>query len=243
MFPLFYHAHHSRHLEDLPFWLELAAQTGDPILELGCGTGRVLIPLAKAGNHIVGVDHDPAMLRALQAGIGLQVTPAPALIVADIRRFHFALQFPLIILPCNTLSMLKENERLACLECVCRHLKPGGLFAVSVPNPELIRDLPARSEEEVEDEFSHPQTGNPVQVSSAWRRTKEIFEVTWIYDHLLPDGRVERLAVETVHQLISTGAYLDEIQRVGMKVTATYGDFDHSEFRGDSPYLIYLATV
>jgi hypothetical protein len=95
----------------------------------------------------------------------------------------------------------------------------------------------------VEDEFSHPQTGNPVQVSSAWRRTKETFEVTWIYDHLLPDGSVERLAVETVHQLISTGAYLDEIQRVGMKVIATYGDFDNSEFRGDSPYLIFLVTV
>ena len=49
MLPSVYHAHHNRHLEDLPFWLDLAAQTGDPLLELGCGTGRVLIPLAQAG--------------------------------------------------------------------------------------------------------------------------------------------------------------------------------------------------
>ena len=60
MFPQLYHAHHNRSLEDLPFWLELAAQAGDPILELGCGTGRVLIPLAQAGYHTIGLDNDPS---------------------------------------------------------------------------------------------------------------------------------------------------------------------------------------
>ena len=54
-----YHAHHSRNLEDLPFWQELARQQGSPILELGCGSGRVLLPLARAGYNVVGLEREP----------------------------------------------------------------------------------------------------------------------------------------------------------------------------------------
>lgn len=237
------HAHHSQHLEDLPFWFELAAQTGGSLLELGCGSGRVLIPLAQAGHRAMGIDHDPAMLRFLQANISLQLKPAPMIIQADISRFNLAAHFPLIILPCNTFSTLGENIRLGCLDCVRKHLEYGGLFAFSIPNPELLKGLPERAEAEVEDEFTYPQTGHPVQVSSSWQRTKDTFNITWIYDHLLPDGRVDRLTVETAHQIIPVDTYLDEIRSVGMKVTATYGDFDCSEYCEDAPYLICMATI
>jgi hypothetical protein len=191
----------------------------------------------------MGVDHDPDMLRFLQANIGSEITPAPMLIVADLSGYNLAVEFPLIILPCNTFSTLQVNERMNCLECVCKHLKSGGLFAVSIPNPELLMELPAKAEAEVEDEFTHPLTGNPVQVSSSWQRTMHTFNVTWIYDQLLPDGRIERLKIATVHQLIPTDTYLDEIRRVGMKVTGMYGDFDLSAYHENSPYLICLATI
>jgi SAM-dependent methyltransferase len=227
----------------LPLWLDLAAQTGDPVLELGCGTGRVLIPLAQAGHRVTGIDHDPAMLKFLQANIGSQFDPTPILVIADISEFRLAAQFPLVILPCNTFSTLGEDKRLACLECVHKHLKPGGLYAFSIPNPEVMNDLPKRAEAELEDEFIHPQTGYPVQVSNSWWRTEHIFNVTWTYDQLLPDGRVERLTVETAHQIVSTDTYLDEIKSTGMKVIATYGDFDRSEYSCESPYLICLATL
>ncbi len=58
LFPLFYHAQHQNYLEDLPFWLGLAATQGSPILELGCGSGRVLLPLALAGHRVLGIDND-----------------------------------------------------------------------------------------------------------------------------------------------------------------------------------------
>ena len=175
--------------------------------------------------------------------MGSQIKPEPLLIIADMRRFNLAMQFPLIILPCNTFSTLREDERLACLECVCKHLIPGGTFAVSIPNPEMMRNLPTHSEEQIEDEFILPQTGNPVQVSSAWSRTKDTFKVTWIYDHLLPDGRVERYSVETIHQISPVPTYLDEIRSLGMEVSGVYGDYDHSAYRQDSPYWICVATV
>jgi hypothetical protein len=102
--------------------------------------------------------------------------------------------------------------------------------------------MPARSDAEFEDEFIHPQTGNPVQVSSSWRRTKHTFTVTWIYDHLLPDGMVERQTVETTHQMTQADTYMQEIRSAGMKVTGIYGDFDHTAYTADSPHLILVAT-
>jgi SAM-dependent methyltransferase len=242
MLPQFFHEQHSHYNEDIPFWLELAAHTSDPVLELGCGTGRVLIPLAQAGHQTIGLDHDLAMLKYLQGSIEAQVQPCPVLIAADISRFKLAAQFQLIILPCNTFSTLPDKERQASLSCIRRHLKPGGLFVVSVPNPELLKDLPAKSGNELEDEFLHPLTGNPVQVSSSWRRKKRTFTVTWIYDQILPDGTVERLTVETIHQMIPVDTYIADIQAAGMGITGIYGDFDRSAYTADSAHLIILAT-
>jgi SAM-dependent methyltransferase len=239
---MLYHAHHNRHLEDLPFWFALAAQAGDPVLELGCGTGRVLMRLAKAGRPSIGIDRDLAMLRFIQASIG-EVKPAPWLIAADITRFNLAIQISLIILPCNTFSTLRKNQRLSALECVHRHLSPNGYFAVSLPNPKTLADLPVRSAPELEDEFLHPQTGNPVQVSSSWRRTRRTFHLTWTYDHLFPDGRVERFNAETVHHIIPAMGYLDEIRTAGLEVVEVYGDFDRSLYQDDSPYLICVAKL
>ena len=57
----------------------------------------------------------------------------------------------------------------------------------------------------MDETFTHPVTGNPVQVSSGWQRTRSHFTVTWHYDHLLPDGEVERLTVQSRHDLIPSG--------------------------------------
>lgn len=242
MFPQLYHAHHNRYLEDLPFWLELVAQKGDPVLELGCGTGRVLIPMAGAGYHTIGLDHDFLMLKFLQGNIEAKTRFLPLIFIADLSSFHLAAKFPLIILPCNTFSTLCETPRKACLGRVCSHLRPAGIFAVSLPNPELLKRLPAQSAAEIEDEFTHPQTGNPVQVSSSWKRTKHTFNISWIYDHLLPDGRVEHLVVETVHQMTSVETYMADIQSAGLRLTEIFGDFDRSAYAAESPHLIILST-
>ena len=241
MYPSLYHAHHSRNAEDLSFWLELAAQLGDPVLELGCGTGRVLIPLVQGGYRCVGIDHDLAMLKFLQANLDPREKPVPQLIEADISYFYLAAKFPLIILPCNTLSTLDTDQRRACLRCTCWHLQEGGTFAVSLPNPAALRRLPAKETSELEDEFFHPLSGNPVQVSSSWRKTMHTFTLTWTYDHLFPDGTVERVNIDTVHQLTSTEGYIDDIRSAGLKISAIYGDYDRSAYNTDSPSLIILA--
>lgn len=240
-YPPLYHAHHSRFREDLPFWLKLAARQGSPILELGCGSGRVLIPLAESGQRVIGLDRDPAMLSFLQARLPTEAKESVHLVQTDLTQFSLVLRFALILMPCNTLSTLASPERAKLLSLVRSHLLPQGLFAASIPNPVHLTKLPVGSSVEVEDTFVHPLSGNPVQVSSEWRKDRAWFLLRWHYDHLLPDGRVERLSVETRHTLTDMPTYCRELASAGLEVAEQYGDFDPSEYTPESPYWIFVA--
>jgi SAM-dependent methyltransferase len=242
MLPLLYHIHHSAQAEDLPFWLELAQQYGGPVLELGCGTGRVTRSFAEADYPVFGLDSDLEMLKYLRRS-AIESNRVIPIFQADMADFHLVAHFPLILLPCNTLSSLDEGARHRVYGRVAAHLSPEGVFAASLPNPALLVDSPAHGPEEVEDEFIHPYTGNPVQVSSAWRRTKHTFDLTWHYDLLHPDGQVERYSIQTSHTLQPLEAYIREMEQAGLALRATWGDFDHTIYEKDSPALILVAGL
>ncbi len=241
MLPSLYHAHNSRDPEDLPFWLDLAEKSGDPILELGCGTGRVLIPLAEAGHQIYGLDSDPAMLDYLREHTPPYLASKVTLIQGDMADFKLGIEFSLIILPCNTYTTLPSSTRLAALTLVREHLLPNGLFAMSMPNPSLLRRLPKQAKPEIEDSFPHPLDGNPVQVSSAWRKVNQMVEITWIYDHLLKNGGVERLIYQVTQYIIPLREIQMECHKAGLQITAMFGEFNRSSFSSDSTYLILIA--
>lgn len=244
MLPILYHTHHSAHSEDIPFWLDLAQQQNGAVLELGCGTGRVTIPLALAGWQVTGLDHDPAMLACLHDNLpAAHISEGKIhLVQADMTAFDFGVHFPLIILPCNTLSTLRSPARKSVLQRVVAHLERNGVFAVSLPNPGIFFDLPQRSKEQVEETFFHPKTGNPVQVLSSWRRTKTQFIVTWHYDHLLPNGKVERASAEARHELDQAEVYVREIAASGLQIQAIYGDFNKTAFDPEGDEMIIVAN-
>jgi len=241
MFPRLYHAHHSLHPEDIPFWLDLSRQYPTPALELGCGTGRVLIPIAQTGKKIVGIDNDFEMLRVLGDNLAKNSVSQAETLQADFTAFHLAVKFGLILLTCNTYSSLSAGQRQALLRCVINHLKPGGAFVTSMPNPARLRRLPRRSEAEVEEVFPHPVDGEPVQVSSGWTRDENSFTVHWHYDHLFPDGRVERVSAQATHFLTPVEQHLKEFSSAGFDGTTCLGDYDGSDFSPSSPFLILLA--
>jgi SAM-dependent methyltransferase len=243
MFPLLYHTHHSLHPEDLPFWLELAASHSAPLLELGCGTGRVLIPLAQAGHLTYGLDNDFGMLTFLRKHLPEDLHTQVRIFQADFASFHLAQPFGLIIMPCNTYGTLDNTTRQATLDRVGRHLLPDGLFAASLPNPEILKRLSTHAEAEVEEVFLHPLSGEPVQVSSAWERSKQDLVIAWHYDHLLPDGGVQRLSAQVRQYLHPAQIYLDEMQKAGFNSFTLYGDFDRSPYHRTSPQLIILASL
>ena len=242
-FPALYHRHHNRNLEDLPYWSGLAQAHGDPILELGCGTGRVLVHLTLDGYQTFGLDNSSSMLSYLQKNLPLEVELLPLLFQADMSSLHLAIRFPLILMPCNTLSTLMDSARKKTIENVARHLEKGGCFSFSIPNPALLTMLPARGESEVEEIFNHPMDGEPVQVSSAWEKTSGKFILRWHYDHLLPNGKVDRHTIQVSHWIVPIHIYIEEIQATGMKIDKVYGDFDRSPYTNQSPNLIIRAVL
>lgn len=239
MLPLLYHVHHADYVDDLPFWQMLARQQGDPVLELGCGTGRVLLHLYHQSIHMYGLDFCLEMLACLRS---LACENPPPIFQADMCSFCLGQLFPLILLPCNTFSMLSSGERQATLSCVRRHLCRGGLFAVSLPNPSVLAQLPRHSEPEIEKIIPHPIDGEPVQIITSWQRTDNIIAFHWMYDHLLADGHVERFSSQVIHTLQPLDAYLAEFKVAGLHVKAIYGDFDRLPYSEETPHLIFLAS-
>ena len=236
MKPELYHRHHTTYLDDLPYWITLADQTGGPVLELGCGTGRVLTQLRAESIPVFGLDNDARMLEYLKL-----LDPDAPVFLADLTRFRLARRFPLVILPCNTYSTLSAAQRRQALACVSAHLAPGGVFAASLPNPADLIQMGDSDEADPEDHFPHPVDGAPVQVSSSWQTREGKVTIYWHYDHLLPDGQVERTTHHTSHQLDPLEDYLSELDQAGFEVESL-GDFIGAPFHPEADFLILQAS-
>jgi SAM-dependent methyltransferase len=125
--------------QDVEFYLQLAAETGGPILELACGTGRVTIPLARAGYEVYGFDLSREMLGVLQSKLNrlpMEISRRIHLHRDDMADFDVKRRFPLVIVPFRSFQALTDEEEIAgALAGIRRHLMPGGtavidLFAV-----------------------------------------------------------------------------------------------------------------
>ena len=116
--------------EDLPLWRALAEEYGDPVLDVGAGTGRVALDLARRGHSVTALDAEPELLAELsrRAG-GLQVQT----VLADARRFELEQRFPLCIVPMQTIQLLGGSEgRAQFLRTAKRHLRDGGIVAIAI---------------------------------------------------------------------------------------------------------------
>ena len=127
---------------DVPFYREYAEGCGSPVLELACGTGRVLIPLAEAGFDMVGLDQSENMLarcRDKVAERGLE--DRVQLFLADMAAYELPRRdFCLAYVPVRSFTHLyTQGTQLACLERTYAHLRPGGLFIVDVYAPDYGR--------------------------------------------------------------------------------------------------------
>jgi SAM-dependent methyltransferase len=115
---------------DLDLWDTMAAESGGTVLDLGCGTGRVALHLARRGHDVLGLDIDPDLIATLRhRGAGLPLRT----ILADARDFELDSPVELVLAPMQTVQLLADSdERAECLRQVSAHLRPGGRFAAAI---------------------------------------------------------------------------------------------------------------
>jgi SAM-dependent methyltransferase len=115
---------------DLPLWRELADRHGDPVLDVGAGTGRVALDLARRGHRVTALDHDPALV----AELGRRAAQLPVrAVLADARGFALGERFGLIIAPMQTIQLLGGRRgRTSFLAAAAGHLRPGGRLAIAI---------------------------------------------------------------------------------------------------------------
>jgi SAM-dependent methyltransferase len=162
---------HAHYREDIAFWRRHAARLGGPVLDLGCATGRVAIPLARDGHEVWALDRSPAMLAELRRrlavedpGVAARVHP----VWGDLARFDLGRRFAMVAVAMNTLQVLTEPaDRRAAFRAVRDHLAPGGelIFDVALPDVEEIAHSMGR--ERPGGRYRDPGTGE-VLTHSAW---------------------------------------------------------------------------
>ena len=239
-----------RERPDVSFYVQAGLDAGGPVLEIGCGTGRVLIPMARAGIEIVGMDLSLHMLEVCRQRLlsePADVQSRVQLVQADMRSFDFARQFQLVTIPFRPFQhLLTVEDQLACLTCIFRHLLPGGRLVLDLFNPSLEALTRPNLGEEIgqEPEFTTPDGRRVTRRNRTVARDyfNQINQVELIYYVTHPDGREERL----VHAFPMRYLFRFEAEHLlalsGFTIEHLYADFDRNPYGTSYPGdLIFVA--
>lgn len=238
-----------RERPDVDFFVGAAREAGSPVLELGCGSGRVLIPTARAGLHIVGLDASPSMLavcRQLLEQEPAAVRARVELVEGDMRGFDLGQQFSLVTLPFRPFQhLITIEEQLACLGSIRRHLKRNGRLILDVFNPSLEALIaPIGVESAPEAEFSMPDGRRVIRRFRIVSRDRanQVNHIELLYDITHADGRAERV----VHAFPLRYLFRFELEhllaRAGFAVAQLYAGYDKRPYGSSYPgELLFVA--
>jgi SAM-dependent methyltransferase len=227
---------------DVQFYVEEAQKAGSPVLEIGCGTGRILLPIAESGVSIVGLDRAPAMLALLRQKLAKYKPDTQSrvkLSEGDMRNFSLGRRFKLITIPYRAfLHLLTPKDQRQALTCIREHLTDDGhlIFNVFDPSLEIIaaHSGPLGSALKKDCEFIHPDTGQRVIVwdTRQYDPERQLLEQYFIFEELNDEGRV---VSKTYSPLTLRYVYRYEMRYLlelcGYKVEALYGGFHRGPFR------------
>jgi SAM-dependent methyltransferase len=226
---------------DVAFYVTEATRAGGSVLELGCGTGRITIPIAESGIAVVGLDRAPAMLAVARQKIerlGPDLQRRIQLVGADMRAFALARRFALVVIPYRAfLHMLTVEDQRRCLACVRAHLVDGGRLILNFFDPDLsliVSRLGRAPGSVLLRAFEHPHSGHRVMV---WER------LTYDPVHQLVEGGFtfeehdERGTVASTIEMPLTLRWIYRwemhhlLELEGFTVDALYGDFRRAPYR------------
>ena len=198
---------------DLPLWRELADGGGGPVLDVGCGTGRVALDLARRGHEVTGVDPDAELVHELNARARKRSLPVKALAI-DVRSLDLGRGYELAIAPMQVMQLMGGAAgRGRALAAVRRHLEEGALFAVAVANPyEGLRDsdwvppVPDMREEQGWVYASTPVSVRTAGGAATIERHRQVVS---------PNGEISEWMTTIELDLVTPGELEDEAAQLG----------------------------
>ncbi len=233
--------------DDVAMYVDFAAVSSGPILELGCGTGRVLVPLAEAGHSVTGVDSSTSMLAVARNKVeeaGLQ--KAVSLVTGNLTDFELPDRFDMAFIPINTfMHCYDQSQQLRCLEAIRRHLKPGGRLVIDVyhPDPQSLVECDGRLV--CENIVEIPDTGRTLQHSYTRRldRAEQTQHITFIFDETDERGQTERTYFFFRMRFVYRFEMELLLRTSGFGVEALYGSYELEPFDSSSEKMIFVARA
>lgn len=211
---------------DVPFWLRMTGVVKGPVLELGCGTGRVTMPLAHAGVHVVGIDRSGEMLARARTRVRRQRRGVrPDLLRGDIRHLPFPdRSFQLVMAPYGILqSLLSERDLKTTLTEVARVVEPDGMFGL-----ELVADLPSWAEhgKRVSMRGRRSPGGTQVTLLESVRQDKANRLTIFDQEFVERRGRaVRRQTFALTFRTLSVPQMTKRLEAAGFQVEMLLGDY------------------
>jgi SAM-dependent methyltransferase len=244
----YYDVEHDALSADVALYCELARGAGGgPVIELGCGTGRVLAGLVRSGHAVVGVDISRPMLARAEERLR-RIQPAGErwrLVAADVRDLALSERVRLVLAPLDLLGYFPTaDDQVRLLAAARRQLYPEGQLALDVAFPSGA--FIGQPEGVLVHQWSHREPNGEL-VSKWWLRqfdaARQLQHLMALYDVAAPDGTLRRW----VHELTLRYYYRYELewllQHAGFRVEGVYGGYAFEELTGDSPRLVILARA
>lgn len=231
---------HATLKEDIDFFKDELANSGN-VLELGCGTGRILIPLLQAGIDCWGLDISPEMLSICRENLKRREIGGAEnrLHQGDMRRFSLDKKFSSIIIPFNTFLYLESYKAQSqCLQAIHEHLVDEGRLIIDVFNPLYI--LSSRQEGVLYHEFStfHEQRQSLINFYSSCFFLDNYFHWNQFFEELRPEGVKKFFRKMVLKALFETEIY--PLARAhGFSVKAVYGSYSKEKTGRQKPNLIF----
>lgn len=246
--PDLYDLEHSQYDEDIPLYLNIAEVVGDPILDLGCGTGRITLPLAKAGWRVTGIDRSAAMLDVARSRVACEAPTAEVeFIEADYGQSHLGRSgsYGVVIVGLNGLMHLTTPEaQRACLSGVHTALDPRGQLIVDVINP-TPETLQAFERGVVHEGRWAMQDGRQVDKFSSRKVSPaaQTIETELWYDITESDGIVRRTTTSFTLRYVHRAELELMLELAGFVECRFYGSYELDPFDDSSDRLIVTAEL
>jgi len=233
--------------EDIPFYLKYAKQTGSPILEIGCGTGRLLFPLAEAGHFVHGIDSSEKMLAIAKQKLTRINNPEHISIThANMVDFNLSEKsFKLAIATYRTfMYLLTQNEQIKCLSCIIEHLSPAALFIVDVYSPVPTHlAAPCDLEFKVYKEYNLPNGHKVIRKDRFIEKDflNQINKSEMLFEEYDRNGVLVQSKMVPVVMRYSFRFELQLLlEKVGFKIDSLFGGYDERPYDGTGE-IIFVA--